>query len=136
MNGRRVAFFLGALPSGGAERVTLDLAYGFHEVGYEVDLVVADASGPLIDQIPLGVNFVPLGSSRTGAALLPLRAYLRRRLPTALFSGLTHANVTAIAAGRLSGAKTNIVVTEHVHLSAEAGYAAVARDRVMPQPPV
>jgi len=56
----RVAFLLENLRGGGAERVTLDLAEGFSALGYDVDLLVCEARGVLLDSIPSSINLVVL----------------------------------------------------------------------------
>ena len=52
----RVAFLLENLSGGGAERVMLDLAEGFSALGYDVDLLVCEARGVLLDSIPSSIN--------------------------------------------------------------------------------
>ena len=56
----RVAFLLENLRGGGAERVILDLAEGFSALGYDVDLLVCEARGVLLDSIPSSINLVVL----------------------------------------------------------------------------
>ncbi len=51
-NKERLAFFLPGLYEGGAERTMLNLAIGIAERGYAVDLVLARAEGPFLDQVP------------------------------------------------------------------------------------
>jgi glycosyltransferase involved in cell wall biosynthesis len=55
---QRVAFLLDNLNGGGAERVTLDMASGFAAIGYDVDLVVCELQGDLLDSVPSSVNLV------------------------------------------------------------------------------
>ena len=56
----RVAFLLDNLNGGGAERVILDIAEGFSALGYDVDLLVCEARGVLLDSIPTSINLVVL----------------------------------------------------------------------------
>ena len=114
---RKVAFFLPSLAGGGAERVLLNLANGFAQQGYKVDLVLAQATGPYLRQITPQVNTVNLGARRTLTSLYSLMTYLRQTQPEALIAGLDHANLVAIWAKYLSGVPTRVLVTVHGQLS-------------------
>jgi len=59
-----IALFLPLLVIGGAERSFLNLAQGFLNKGYSVDLVLAQARGLLLEQVPSKVKIVDLQSSR------------------------------------------------------------------------
>ena len=76
----------------------VNLAIGFHDLGLEVDMVLAKATGNYLPLIPAGVNIVDLGTSRTLLAFPGLVKYLRARQPEALLSALDHANVVALIA--------------------------------------
>lgn len=70
-----VAFVLGKLNSGGAQRMTFLIAEGVAARGVRVDLVVCDASGLLKDQITSATTVVPLRKSNPiSARLAVLRA--------------------------------------------------------------
>lgn len=112
----RLALFLPGLHGGGAERVTLNLARGLTEQGYEVDLVLASATGPYLDAVTEGVRVVDLGARRTAGAFVPLARYLRSRRPDALLSALNHANVVAVWSAALAGYRQPVLVAEHNEL--------------------
>ncbi|MEJ2357269.1 MAG: glycosyltransferase [Deinococcales bacterium] len=97
-----VALFLPSLDAGGAERVMLDLADAFLELGVAAELVLASRRGPYLEDVPSELPVVDLGRSRVATSLLPLGAYLRRRRPRALLSTLEHANVAALAVRRVA----------------------------------
>ena len=114
--GERLALYIPSLVGGGAERVTVNLANGMAEKGVQVDLVVADARGPYLEQVSKKVRVLDLGASRVLTSLPSLIQYLRRDKPKALISALNHANVMALIARQLSGVKTKIIVVEHSSL--------------------
>lgn len=119
MNGNgkpTLALFLPSLEGGGAERVMLNLARGIIQRGFPVELVLAQASGPYLKQLPEGITVIDLASGRTLASIPRLAAYLRRRRPQALLTALNHANMAALAARKLSGADVRVVVSEHNEL--------------------
>jgi glycosyltransferase involved in cell wall biosynthesis len=75
---QRIAFLLDNLAGGGAEQVLLNLARGFRERGYSVDLLVCDPRGKLAANVPDNVNLVLLKRAGMPASLLDVaRADLR-----------------------------------------------------------
>ena len=93
----RIAFFTLNLAGGGAEQVVLDLAGGMVRRGTLVDVVVAHATGPLLDLIPKGARLVDLKAWRIEVCHLSLLRYLKRERPSALISTLPQADVVALA---------------------------------------
>ena len=117
-NAKKIAIFLPALYGGGAERTMLNLAQGIHQRGHDVELVLAQAEGPYMAQLPPSLPIVDLArgqfvsSSRTFRSLPALMRYLRRQRPDAMLSSLTRANVVALCARRLTGTPQRLVVNE------------------------
>ncbi|SNR23951.1 glycosyltransferase [Halorubrum vacuolatum] len=112
-----IAIFLTSMTIGGAERVALDLSSGLAHRGYDVDLVLVDASGELLTDVPDEVTVINLGADRVATSLLPLRRYLNAHDPDVLYSMMTEPNLIAIAAHRLSRTGTRLVISEHNVLS-------------------
>lgn len=125
---KRLAFFVPSMRGGGAERVTLNLARGVAERGYAVDLVLAQAEGPFLAEVPESVRVVDLKASRVLLSLPALVRYLRRERPEAMLSAMCHANIVALWAQRLAGVPMRMVVSERITLSRSA-----QRGRLMPQ---
>ena len=113
----RIAFLLPNLTPGGAERVGLTLAQSFIERGHEVDLLVAEKRGALIDQMPPGVWLIDLNAKRIRDVPVRLIRYLRERRPDALQVSLWPLTVAGIIAARLSGVPVRVVVSDHISLS-------------------
>lgn len=114
---RPIAFFLPSLNGGGAERVIMNLVQGITERGLPVDLVLAAAEGPFLDQLPPSVRLVDLHAPRVLRSLGPLTGYLRREQPRVLISSMNYANLIAIWAARLARRATPVVVTVHTTIS-------------------
>jgi glycosyltransferase involved in cell wall biosynthesis len=130
MSERRIAFFLPTLAGGGAERVALNLLKGMLERDVLLDLVLADATGPYLDQVPAGVRLIDLGTGRVTKAIPALAKYLKETKPVAMLSHMNHANVSAILARELARSKAKLVVVEHDTLSAVK--SELSRSRFVP----
>ncbi len=128
----RLALFVASMRAGGAERVILNLARGFRERGLAVDLVLASAEGPYLEQVPPGVRVIDLGARRVIASLPELVRYLRAERPSALISAVNHVNLVALWARRLAGVPTRVVVTLHNTLSSTTQNAWNRRQRAVP----
>ncbi len=129
---RGVAIFLPALYGGGAERTLLKLAGGIARRGYSVDLVLARAEGPLLEEVPASVRVIDLHAPRDLLGLPSLVRYLIREQPGAIVSGL-HTNIIAIWAKQIARVKTRVVVSERNNLSSMVShYTSDIRMRLMP----
>ena len=127
-----VGVFLPSLRGGGAERVMLNLAIGFLDRGLTVDLVLVNAEGPYLSEVPPGIRLVDLRSRRTLSALLPLSRYLRQDPPSALLSAMDHTNAVAFMARKLAGVDTRSVGTIHTTISESVSRANNLRHRLSP----
>lgn len=127
-----VALFIASMASGGAERAISKLASGLAERGQPVDLVLARAEGPFLDELHPDVNVVDLRARRLATAVLPLARYLRTRRPSAVFSALDYVNVVAVVARALSRVDVPLVVSERNTLSAAVSNSSSRRTRLMP----
>lgn len=115
-----VALFLRGLYGGGAERVLLTLAQGFVDRGLKVDLVLARAEGPYLEQVHPKVRIVDLQAQWVPSSLPKLVRYLRRVQPLNLLAALHYPCEIALWARQLAGVSTRIIVSEHNTLSLEA----------------
>ena len=128
----RIALFMPSLAGGGAERVMVNLARGIVERGFQVDMVVAQAEGPYVDELPSQARIVDLAARRVATSLFALSRYLREVRPRSLLSAQTHANIIALWARRVAGVDTRVVVSEHVNLGHSVKYSVRLSDRLMP----
>lgn len=126
----RLAVLLHDLRGGGAERVTIKLIQGLLDQGRQVDVVLVQASGEYLDLVPAGARVVDLNKKHVFAAIPALASYLRRETPVALLASLTHVNILAILAHKLSGLRTRVVVSERNQISVKAATARALRARL------
>lgn len=116
-NPHRIAIFFHDLGIGGAERVMLQLAHGFIEAGHPVDLVLARAEGSLRSELPIKARVIDFDTANPLTMLVKLMRYLRTERPRALLSPFEVTSVIAIAAKKITGVSTRVVVRISVHLS-------------------
>jgi len=126
-----IAIYLPSLRGGGAERAMVTLTNGFPGRGLCVDLVLAVAEGPYLNEVADGVRIVDLGTRRVAASMPGLVRYLRSERPRAMLSALNHANVIAVAARKLARARTRLVVSERTHISRSFMQAKSLREKCL-----
>jgi glycosyltransferase involved in cell wall biosynthesis len=113
----RLAIFFHDFGVGGAERVMLQLARGFIDLGYTVDLVMGRAEGPLLSEVPERARIINLNVGNPFTMFMRLTQYLRAERPAALLSPFEVTSVIAILAKRISRVSTRVVIRVSVHLS-------------------
>ena len=142
----RIAVFVSSWPQGAIQRLMLNLAAEFAAAGHAVDLLAPRGHAPA-EGLPPGVRLLELAPRRAGLPgvrrhkrwfvplALPAQVrYLKRERPAALLSGGEWPNVIGLAARRLAGGATRVVVSEHIHVGAStAGAAERKRRRLLPR---
>jgi glycosyltransferase involved in cell wall biosynthesis len=99
----------------------LKLAGGIVNRGIKIDLVLARKEGPLLNEVPDGVNVVDLNVSRTLFSLNKLVQFLKVNRPTSMLTGL-HANFVGLWAKRIARIPSRIVISERNCLSVNSLY--------------
>ena len=128
----KLTIFLSDLIGGGAERVMLNLASGFAEQGYLVDLVLARKEGLLLTQIPAQVKLVNLNAPSLLRSLPALISYLKQERPLVLLSALEDTNIVALVAKQLARVSSSVIVTVHNNLSQESLHASNWKRKFVP----
>ncbi len=123
-----ISILLPDLRAGGVETVRLVLAREFRRAGHEVEFVLTQARGELLDRAREAYPVVDLATPRARHMAGPLAAYLERRRPDAILAAMWPLTVIAPFARRLSRHRCPIVASEHNSLSIQyAGRSAVHR---------
>ena len=133
MDKKKIAIFVPTLEPGGAQRVALNLAGGFLQRGFSVDILAASDGGAFVDLVPIGARLISLGNKgRVLRALPNLVRYLRRELPWCVVPIMDHANVVTLWARWLAHTPTTVLATTHCLPSAEAQHASRLREKLSP----
>lgn len=112
-----IAIYIPSLSGGGAQRVMVTLANAFAKRGYRVDLVLAIADGPYLQDVLPVVRIVDLKAHRVLASLPALVRYLRTERPHAMMSALNYVNVVTVFAHLLAKVPTRLIVSERTDVS-------------------
>jgi glycosyltransferase involved in cell wall biosynthesis len=128
----RVAVFVPTLAFGGVERVMLNLAEGFCERGFNVDVVTPRVEGEFQACVPREARVVNLRAGRVLASLPKLVRYLQRDRPAAVLTAMEHSSVVAIWARAIASAPTVIIATVHTNLSEVVKHAPSRKVRLVP----
>jgi len=110
----------------------LKLAQGIAERQYPVDLVLARAEGPYLEDVPDTIRVVDLKASRVVKSLPALVRYLRHERPSVMLSTLDYANVVALWARRLAGVPRRAIVIEQNTISWTSRNSSSFKGRLMP----
>lgn len=112
-----IAVILPNLQGGGAERVALYLANHWAEQGMQVEFVLMEARGELLELVDPRIPIHSLKTSRIRGSILPLRRYFTERKPAVVWVGLWPLTSATILAWQLAGRPGTLFTTDHTNLS-------------------
>src|SRR5215469_6867326 len=130
MIGKKIAVFVPTLFFGGVERVMVNIAEGFCERGFEVDLVAPQTEGEFQKHVSDKVRIVHLESGRVLTSLPRLVRYMRREKPEAVITAMEHSSVAAIWARAMARIPTAVIATVHTNLTEVVKHASSAKVRL------
>lgn len=129
---REIAIYLPDLSGGGAERLHVQLAAAWRDMGYRPRFLLDRRQGALLNAVPPGCPVDSLDAGRQLAALPRLVRWLRLHRPAVLIANMEHMNVMAVTAGALARVPTRIIVTQHNALSQQIAQRGAIKWRALP----
>lgn len=115
---QKYCLFIPSLGGGGAEKVVAILAsYLANKKNVEVFLVVQNLDGVYWELINENVKIVNLNQTRALKSIIPLAKWIKNNKPDVVFSALSHVNVVASIAQKISGHKCKLILSEHSTVS-------------------
>jgi glycosyltransferase involved in cell wall biosynthesis len=129
---KHVGLFFSNFHGGGIQRVMLTLANSLLQQGLRVDLIVVEANGALITEIPEACHLFDLHAGHASWSLSKLVTYLKNEEPDVVLSSQTHLNVVAVIARNISGRKVRLLLSEHVTIDLAAQHPRNWKDRFSP----
>lgn len=90
---KKISIVTPSLNGGGAEKIAVNLANHFAELGYSVDLVVFKLIGPYQSLVSGSVQIINLDVSRTRYVLFKTRSYLKKNQNAMVLSVIRDANI-------------------------------------------
>lgn len=116
VGGRRmsIAILLPDFRGGGVERIRLVLAREFAREGHDVEFVVLQERGELLEAAKAEFQVHTLSVTRFRKVLPPLVRYLRQRRPNTLLAAMWPLTGIASLAVRRAGYNVRLVASEHV----------------------
>lgn len=125
----RIALFFWSLELGGVEHMMVELSRGLALRGHRVTLILARAR-ELEEYAPDPlVQIIRLDAMGTGKTILRLVRHLKLADYDVLYTAMPTTNVAAIAALRLSGARSRLVISERSNPALEARHSKTWRYR-------
>jgi glycosyltransferase involved in cell wall biosynthesis len=109
-----IAIVLPNLAGGGAERVHLELAREFIDLGYTVEFVLLRREGALLAELPDTMSVAVLNVSNFRHVVMPLRRYLQERKPRFVISAMWPLTAMTIIAARTVRPRPRVLVGEHI----------------------
>ncbi|MBM7333638.1 glycosyltransferase [Alloalcanivorax marinus] len=114
MKKKRVAVVCYDMQWRGVQQTQKRLAASLVDLGYQVDLVLVNAVGPLMEDLPQSVDVFDLEASSAKKALPGLVKYFKKRRPLGVLASEDHVNCMVIIATRLVSPNTKVSISCHV----------------------
>ncbi len=121
LSGKSFAIYLPSLPSGGIERLYLNLVPVFLEAGLKVTFVLDVAEGILLNNVPEGVGTFELGSKKFRHTMPALTRYLQKMAPDFILTAHLHKNILSIWAKLILRSKKKHIISIHSSIDIPVG---------------
>lgn len=111
-NNKHIAFVIGSMRTGGAERATLNLANRISAEGFQVDLVLLHRSGEFLSQVSEKINVIHLNRRKASQGIKVFTRYLKMMKPDYLLVVQNHIQLMALLSIRRASWKGKLILNE------------------------
>ncbi|MCW3785522.1 glycosyltransferase [Plebeiibacterium sediminum] len=108
----KITFFTHSLNIGGVTRVFVNQANELHNKGYDVDFVICNNTGELLNELNRGINLIHFGNRRITQSFFYLIKYIKKNKPNYIITGSNVYNEYTILANMISGGVARVIATQ------------------------
>ncbi len=119
---KKILFILNDLRGGGAERVFVNIANGFHQNNIPVAFLVGEKEGVYINLLNPVIPIAETGGSTFYKYLISFPAIFKKQEYTHILTAGDYASAAAILTKKLTGISAKIIVTHHYNLPANRAF--------------
>lgn len=112
-----ISILLPDLRGGGAERVMIDLAHEFSNLGQDIEFVLMQTTGDFMPVAQRKFQIFDLGVPRTREVPSALARYLRARKPDAVIANMWPLTSAAVIGRAMSQHECRLLLMEHITLT-------------------
>lgn len=105
-----ISFFINDLRTGGAQKMVVELANGFADRGYEIELVLMRKEGAFINEVNDQVDIKSLEAESLRSCTTSLIQYVNQTKTKYLFTSMKLDNLVAIVSVKLSRSDTSNII--------------------------
>jgi glycosyltransferase involved in cell wall biosynthesis len=119
---KKISIVLPHLSGGGAEKLHVHLANYWHSKGFQIDFVLAQKQGELLNLLPKTINVINLDVDRIRKLVWPLARYLKTTRPDILIVAMWPLTSITVLSWLLAGKLGRLYLSDHTQLSISSVY--------------
>ncbi len=116
MNKKKVLFILQDFSGGGAERVFINIANGYYELGHHVTFILGQKSGVYFDAINKNIEIQDIKARTIFSYIQRLIAVFKKTDYTHIFTASDNISIAAVIAKKIAFNKSCLICTLHYNL--------------------
>lgn len=110
---KKITFLLYSFEDGGVEKVTINLAKGLKNIGYDIEFVCFKKHGEFLSEVKDDFIIHELNINRSSESIFKLIKYFRQHKPDVFFTAKHYINIMVLIAKGLSRTKSKVIVAGH-----------------------
>lgn len=110
INKNKIAFLLMSFRAGGGERNILELAKGFADFGYDINMLVVKPVGQYAEHVDPRIKILDMDAGRIIFALPKIISYLKKERPKIILATDEYTHLMSLISSTLAGGRTKVVL--------------------------